>query len=298
VASPAFDVGDYVRVFDPSRGDERWYINDHTIFRDEAGVWHLVGITHAEPMAPLDEVDLAHATADRLAGPWTAHAPALTADPAAGETHLWAPHVVHHAGAYWMFYCGGGGDWQRYAISVATSTDAWTWTRHQASPLIVDGYQARDPMVLRVDGRWLMYYTATLDPAGGPHIVAAAESDDLLTWRGRHVVYEDAMTGTEAGPTESPFVVARPDAFYLFIGPDWKAMVDGHERTGKWDLRAYRRTRVFRSTDPLRFRADDLVGTIDSHAAEVVIDEDGAYWVTHCGWGQGGVYLAPLRWRS
>ena len=30
--------------------------------------------------------------------------------------------------------------------------------------------------------------------------------------------------------------------------------------------------------------------------AEVVVDTDGSTWVSHCGWGQGGVYLAPLRW--
>jgi hypothetical protein len=34
----------------------------------------------------------------------------------------------------------------------------------------------------------------------------------------------------------------------------------------------------------------------------VIVDEDGASWVSHCGWGQGGVFLAPLtfddRWRA
>ena len=37
------------------------------------------------------------------------------------------------------------------------------------------------------------------------------------------------------------------------------------------------------------------MGTIESHAAEVVLDERGESWVSHCGWGQKGVYLAPLR---
>jgi arabinan endo-1,5-alpha-L-arabinosidase len=53
---------------------------------------------------------------------------------------------------------------------------------------------------------------------------------------------------------------------------------------------------VFASTDPLHFDRADLVGHIAAHAAEVVRDEDGGWWVTHAGWGQGGVYLAPLRW--
>ena len=33
-----------------------------------------------------------------------------------------------------------------------------------------------------------------------------------------------------------------------------------------------------------------------SHAAEVVRDLDGKWYVSRCGWGEGGVYLAPLVW--
>lgn len=65
---------------------------------------------------------------------------------------------------------------------------------------------------------------------------------------------------------------------------------------GRFDESAYRRTRVLVSDDPLLFTLDGLVTTIDSHAAEIVIDERGRWWASHCGWGQGGVYLAPLRW--
>ena len=104
-------VGDFELIYDPSVGEaEPWYINDHTIFRDHTGTWHLIGITHAEPMAPFDEVHLAHATAPELHGPWTKQPFALSADAAWGETHLWAPHVVHHDGTYWMYYCAGGAD--------------------------------------------------------------------------------------------------------------------------------------------------------------------------------------------
>ena len=62
-------VGDFELIYDPSVGEaERWYINDHTIFRDHTGTWHLIGITHAEPMAPFDELHLAHATAPASTG--------------------------------------------------------------------------------------------------------------------------------------------------------------------------------------------------------------------------------------
>ena len=51
-----------------------------------------------------------------------------------------------------------------YRIHLATSSDCTTWTRHPENPMVVDGYEARDPMVLRVDDRWVMYYTATSEP--------------------------------------------------------------------------------------------------------------------------------------
>ena len=50
------------------------------------------------------------------------------------------------------------------AINLATSTDLWTWTRHPDGPLFHDGYDARDPFVIRIGEQWVMYYTATSDP--------------------------------------------------------------------------------------------------------------------------------------
>ena len=90
--------------------------------------------------------------------------------------------------------------------------------------------------------------------------------------------------GTFGGTTESPFVVARDGRYYLFIGPDWGM-----------NLTSYRTTRVLASDDPFHFEASGRVGTIASHAAEVV-EDDGTWWVSHCGWSMGGVYLAPLHW--
>lgn len=295
----AIVVGDYERIYDPSVGeDATWYINDHTFFRDKDGRWHLIGITHEEPMAPFDELHLAHVTGQSLHGPWNKQPFALSTDVARGETHLWAPHVIEHDGVFWMFFCAGGSDKSRYQINLATSPDGDTWTRHPDNPLVIDGFEARDPMVRRVEDRWVMYYTATSNPAGGAFIVAAAESSDLVHWAGRHVVYQDAMSGTMAGPTESPFVTDDGQGNYLLlIGPDWEGLLRSHAETGAYDRRYYRRTRVMVSNDPLRFDLDGLVATIDSHAAELVVDEDGATWVSHCGWGQGGVYLAPFLWR-
>lgn len=293
-------VGDFRLVYDPSIGEaERWYVNDHTFVRGADGTWHLVGITHTEPAAPFDEVHLAHATAPALLGPWTKRPFALSADPAHGETHLWAPHIVDHDGRHWMFYCAGGSSPAEYRIHLAVSDDhGATWIRHAANPLVVDGYEARDPMVLRIGDRWVMYYTATSEPEGGRFVVAAVESDDLVTWTGRRVVYQDPMSGTGAGPTESPFVVAHGGTYHLLIGPDWEGLLRSKRETGRYDPAAYRRTRVLASADPLSFDLDGQVATVDAHAAEVVVDEQGGWWVSHCGWGQGGVFLAPLTFQD
>ena len=266
----------------------------------DEGTWHLIGITHAEPFAPFEEVDLAHATAPDVQGPWTKQRHALTADPAAGEHHLWAPHVIDHDGRYWMYYCAGGDAPEAYRIHLATSDDCWTWERHPANPMVVDGYEARDPMVLRVGDRWVMYYTATLEPAGGPHIVAACESDDLVHWSGRHVVYEDALSGTGAGPTESPFVVARDDGFLLFLGPDYGELMRILQEEGRYGPEARPPTGA-RGCWPAPTRCGSGPRTrwrrSTSHAAEVIHDEQDRWWVSHCGWGEGGAHLAPLTWR-
>lgn len=293
-------------IYDPSVGeDEPWYVNDHTIFRDRTGTWHLIGITHAEPLAPFDEQHLAHATAPALTGPWTKQAFALTADPSWGETQLWAPHVIEHDDRLWMYVCGGGADHAAYRIQLAVSSDdGWTWTRHPANPMVVDGYEARDPMVLRVGDRWVMYYTATDPAARGAHVVAAAGSDDLVRWSGRTIVLRDELEGTGAGPCESPFVVERDGRWFLFVGPDYAGQLRELEAVTissmadvaavLRDSAAYRTTRVLVSDDPMHFDADAVVGTIDAHAPEVVVDEAGDLWITHCGWGQGGVHLARL----
>jgi len=289
--------GPFERIYDPSEGeDEAWYINDHTFARDHQGTWHMFGITHAEPLNPFDEKHLAHATAPVLRGPWTKQPFALSADAAWGETQLWAPHVIQHGGLFYMFVCGGGPSPREYRIHLATSPDCWTWTRHPANPMVVDGYEARDPMVRRIGERWVMYYTATSAPEGGRHIVAATESDDLVHWDGRRVVYQDEYTGTGGGPAESPFVFERDGRFYLLIGPDWERYMKRRAETGRDTWAGYRGTRVLESTDPFRFDVTNLAGFLNSHASEAVIDEAGEWWVSHCGWNQGGLYLAPLLW--
>lgn len=271
---------EFTKIYDPSVGEKQpFYINDHTFVRDEKGTWHLFGTTHAEPLYRSDEKTVAHATAPSLQGPWTKQASALVADNGLGETLIWGPSVVRDGDKYFMFYASGGSDRAQFQISLATSTDLATWTREPA-PLFKDGYDARDPFVLRVGNEWVLYYTATSELGGGNHVVAYRTSTDLRSWSAKKVAFTDPTIGTNGGPTESPFVVARGADFYLFIGPR-----DGFGTTA-----------VFHSKDPFSFDPHSVVARFESHATEIVQDADGKTYASRAGAGEGGVHLSPLEW--
>jgi arabinan endo-1,5-alpha-L-arabinosidase len=275
-------VPSFKHIYDPSVGESgAWYINDHSIIRGRDGLWHLFGITGPnDDVMPEEERTFAHATSPTLTTPtWTKLPPALIADASIGERVLWAPHVIDHQGTYYMFYTAGG-EPDAFQMKLATSPDLMTWQRHP-EPLFTDGAYARDPFVMRVGERWVMYYTATSEPAMGNHVIAYRTSTDLVHWEGREIAYlEPGAPGSVGGPTESPYIVARPEGFYLFIGPR------------NFD---YVQTEVFFSRDPLHFEPTPLTN-IPAHAPEIIVDLDGTQQMTRCGWGQGGVDIGALRW--
>jgi arabinan endo-1,5-alpha-L-arabinosidase len=278
-----FRVGAFEKIYDPSVGENhRWYINDHTIIQAENGEWHLFGITHQEPANAQHEKFFAHATAPNLMGPWTKQVPVLPVDRKLDETVVWAPYVLRSGGLYWMYYCAGGTDHARYQIHLATSADLWNWKRHPANPMVVDGYDARDPMAMRFKDQWLLYYAATSKPEGGNHTVDAVTSYDLSHWSGKQEVFRDPEIGTSGGPTESPFVVAHKNKYYLFVCTN----------------RGYNETAVYESDTPFHWEAASPVGKFPAHAAEVIQSPDGKWFVSRAGWGQGGVYLAELTWKK
>lgn len=274
----------FQRVYDPSQGeDTAWYINDHCFVQDDDGLWHMFGITHREPAQPLDERFLAHATSmDLLSPQWAKQPHVLPVDPAWEETHVWAPHVVRHEGLYYMFYCAGGSDHRAYRIHLATSPDLWQWARHPANPMLVDGFDARDPMVIRYGEAWIMYYTANRQPEGGHHTVAAMTSRDLCHWGDKREVLVHPQEGTFGGPTESPFVVARDGKFYLFVCTN----------------APYNTSAVYESDDPFHWNIANCVGEFPSHASEIIVTSRGEYYLSRAGWGEGGLYLARLHWHD
>lgn len=275
------EVGEFTHVFDQSVGEkEGWYINDHCFIKGDDG-WHVFGITHAKPANPMDERNFAHGTSPELMqAPWKKQPFALTWDPKLGENHLWAPHVIKKGDTYYMFYCAGSlVSNYHYQINLATSKDLKTWTRSSRNPVFQDFYDARDPMVLLVDGTYYMYYTANYDKEDNHHIVNVRTSKNLLDWSPARVAFVHPEKGTFGGPTESPFVVRKGDYFYLFCGPDG----------------GYHATKVYRSSNPY-FWEHKPIYSFPSHAAEVIQDGD-KWYASDSGWDMNGVYLAPLTWK-
>ena len=283
---PIVEFGKFVKIYDPSIGEkEQWYINDHCFIYGPEGKWNLFGITHKEPANPLDEKNFAHATSKKLfQNTWNKQPFALSVaeKPPWNEKHLWAPYVILHNGTYYMFYCAGGKDHTKYKIHLATSPDLKSWTRHPKNPMIVDGFDARDPFILKLENKWIMYYTANRPVEKGNHVVIAVTSDDLINWKNPQIVFKHPIIGTFGGPTESPFVVARNGKYYLFVCTN----------------NPYDNTAAYVSDNPFHWDIENKVGEFPAHAAEIIQDNDGKWFISRAGWGRGGVYLAPLIWND
>ena len=278
------EAGKFTEILDPKAGEqEPWCINDHTFVLGPDRTWHVFGITHILPVDFFRDPgkNLLHATSKELTlSPWHKEAFAVTADwNKYGEWLFWAPHVIRHDKRYYMFVCVGNNQGHQYKIHLLTSADLWHWERSPANPLLIDGFDARDPMVLRTGKEWILYYTGTSKPEGGSHVVFCVSSKDLLHWQDRKLVFTHPRTGTFGGPTESPFVVRRGESYYLFA-------CDGGT------------INVYLSKNPFHWDIKDQVGTIYAHASEVVRDRDGQWYISHAGWERGGLSLAPLFWHD
>ncbi|HVU28292.1 MAG TPA: hypothetical protein VHG71_11230 [Verrucomicrobiae bacterium] len=274
------DAGEFKTIF---AAEEPWCVNDHTFVQGPDKTWHLFGITHPKPLDFFKDPgrQLCHATAETLLQTqWQAQPFAVKADwEKYREFLLWAPYVVHDNGVYYMFVCVGDKDTHRYRIHLLTSPDLKEWTRSPDNPMVVDGFDARDPFVMRVGDEWALYYTATTTPERGNHIVACVTSKDLVHWSNRKVVFIHPRAGTFGGPTESSFIVRRGNNYYLFVcDNDW--------------------TDVYLSHDPFHWDFNQKNTRIKSHASEIVRDTDGKWYISNTGWMSGPVSLAPLNWHD
>jgi hypothetical protein len=279
---------------------------DHHIFQSADGAWHLWGCVRKTPVGRI----LYHWEAQSLTqSPWQHTGEIIRVDRQAGESlddwhseeWIQSPYVVHHAGIYYMFYGGHGtgvdargnlvprGD-PRMAcqICLMTSVDGRQWTRRRNeegySRLFLGPGETRDPCAIEIDGLWHMYYAGYHGDDPGEAGFYVRTSTDLLHWSDWRLVHQDRRYGGGPWDTECPHVVFRAGYYYLFRTEDY----------------ASARTHVFRSEDPLDFGVGDAsdmyVGTIAVAAPEIVVDCDGAEYITSNHDLRGGTRLCKLKW--
>ncbi|MET0286505.1 MAG: family 43 glycosylhydrolase [Polyangiales bacterium] len=262
------------------------YVNEPTLIRADDGTWHVFSNGAEGKGNPWVELQLLHATAPALRGPWTDQPDILsTRDADAIEGALHAPYVMRHGAGYKIFYFDSTME-EGKGLRSASSSDLYTWKRDPGS------YPGgRDPMILAHRGTNYLYTTSTELEADESHdIVHLQSAPDLMGW----TTLAPALRNPEPCPgscwgwLESPFVFARAGGFYLFT------------TFTSSDFETYERTWVLFSEDPTHFEAEPIT-TLLAHGGEVH-EEDGTLYLTHGGWPeklasrQPGLYVTRLAW--
>jgi hypothetical protein len=122
-----------------------------------------------------------------------------------------APFVVFHAGLYHLFYRRPNG-----TILVVRSSDPFHWPNEVE--LVFEEGDARDICITKIDGLFHMYYCQAAKFDGGMRsCVLLRTSKDLRDWSAAQIVQADTSRIAGHSSLESPFVIARPEGFYLFV---------------------------------------------------------------------------------
>lgn len=198
-------------------------LKDHTLFAYQ-GYYYIVSIKIDLPIKDdRGEYTFAYARTKDLCT-WEDLGIALSfgARGDADEAYIWAPYVFQDGDTFYMFYTGVNHAIAQ-SIMLATSTnpsDPHSWVKQGVAfrpnheGMVYGGADvwsdARDPMVIRYDDTYFLYYTGR-DVTGG--IVGVAMADSLRgPWRDLGAVLRTSATVIP----ESPFVLAYDGVFYLY----------------------------------------------------------------------------------
>lgn len=260
------------------------YVNDHTIYRDEGGTWHLVGIT-SKKGKPTDEKYFVHAASANLQAKMKEKGKVINTG-----TLAWAPCVVEKDGLYYMYYGPS-------PTKLAVSPDSIEWFGHEAR---LNGLPPmachRDHFILKLaEDKWLMYASGIHEKRSS---ICCLESADLLNWDFKGFALTSgpqSPLNPSWGAFESPYVVRHEGLYYLFT-----TYTDCSKPT-------YHNTLVFSSDNPCSFgeyngqTGAQPITTLRTHAPEIIQDEEG-WHITTCGWrkssfAKGAVKIAKLAWK-
>ena len=304
---PRLKLGTIQTLFAPNKAGEDApaydYMNDHAVYRDVNGKWHVIGVANTAPGRTWGEWQFAHGVADSLLGSYT-RKPDI--DPTGPRTWAFAPHIITSNGKAYMFY--GPKSW-----GLTTSSDMETWinqtlnVKYPNHGLIRDSTTPRDAMVLE-DGDTYYKYITSLDPtAGNQNVVDVLKSTDLINWT--YVDHALTLSGnavkTSWSTAESPFVVKYNDLYYMFV-----TITNTNANNDN-----YHQTLVFRSDNPTDFgdfngnranpQGTQLVTELPVHAPEVILDPSTDKWyITTTGWegrqgyeeAKDGVAIIEMEW--
>jgi sucrose-6-phosphate hydrolase SacC (GH32 family) len=152
------------------------------------------------------------------------------------ESHVWAPSLHLVDGTYYMFYPGvrhdpANGYIEAQSITVATSTDLYTWTRRE-TPLFDNrlfpwayadttnglGRDCRDPFLWwdAASGEWLLYVATRPGFQPLSMVIAIAGSTDLEHWEDRGYVPMTLPSSSFSDVAESPHLFTR-DGSTLYL---------------------------------------------------------------------------------
>ena len=288
-------AGPWQNLFRPTSAGT--YLNDHCVYQDPKGDWHLVGITgHQSLIFGPNEFWFAHGVTSSLTTPMRELPPLFKGWP--DKKQKWAPHAVWDGNTLHLF-AGPG------AIRHFTSKDGYEF-QYVGIAVQNDDPFLRDTMVFRLpSGEWIMY---AADLVKRVDSVSAWRSRDLYKWDFVGPVFQAVRPAPVWAPVqnsacESPFVVARDDGYYLSM------------TLTNSDRKTYTRSPVFFSTDPLNFgtyaaggkgETAKLVTTLIAHAPEIIQDGD-KWWITNAGWPgfprpdgcpDHEACIAPLEWKA
>jgi len=283
---------------------------DHHVFKAADGWWHLWGCIRGTAVGRI----LYHWRSKSLASEhWEQRAEIIRADHHAQESvadwydeeWIQSPFVAVEGGRYYMFYgghtaelpprrdWGTGHEYRRCngQICLMTSPDGLNWTRRRdgagRSRLFVGPGETRDPCVIRIGSTWHLYYAGyEYGHEGELPGIYLRTSGDMEVWSEPRLVHRDrsGRYGNSLWDTECPHVVERSGYYYLF-------------RTENY---AGQRTHVFRSADPADFGIGDAsahyVGLLAVAAPEIIVDENGAEYITSNHDLTGGTRMCRLVW--
>jgi len=235
------------------------HLNDFCLFRDQQGVWHAIGIMGTGTWA--SETALFHSTGRSLRERFENRQPLFEQMPReigpqrsknqAPQKH--APFVAFHDGLYHLFYRRPRG-----TTLVVRSADPWQWP--DEAEVVFEQADARDVCVVKIGGAFHMYYCQAAEFEGTMRsCILLRKSTDLRRWSEPAIVHGDTSRECRHSRLESPFVVAGPGGWYLFV------------RNRSLDERTA--TTVYYSESPERFpsgRQQWFAELDEVHAPEIV----------------------------